>query len=107
VRGADDEGSAAKRVRDADTHLFSADARVDDLAYRLIIVLRSARWKVSDMTDCPRLDSVPTVSVISIIIRRSVRNASEESYHYRRCAKQHSTIKRRPPIRLGCRSERI
>jgi len=77
--------------------LFSADARVDDLAYRLIIVLRSARWKVSDMTDCPRLDSVPTL----VIIGHPVRNTSEEAYHRRRGAEQQSARKRTPLTSLG------
>ncbi|MFY9754655.1 MAG: hypothetical protein WAK37_01795, partial [Pseudolabrys sp.] len=66
MRFADDERSTAERVRNADTHLIPADARVDDLAYRLIIVLRRHRWEVSGMTDCPGLDTVPTVIIVCV-----------------------------------------
>jgi hypothetical protein len=83
--------------------LVSADARVDDLAYRLIIVLRRERWQMSHMTDCPRLDTVPRF----MIVGRSVRSTSEDAY-YRRCgAEQQSAVARRPLVRLGWHCERI
>jgi hypothetical protein len=103
VRSTDDERSTAERVRDADTDLVSADARVDDLAYRLIIVLQRHRREMSGMTDCPGLDTVPTLIVVGV----AVRSTSEDAYHRRCGVKQQSAVERRPLGPPGWHCERI
>lgn len=102
MRSTDDERSTAERVCDADTDLVSTDARVDDLAYRLIIVLRRARWKMSDMTDCPGLDTVATLIVAGI----GARNTNEDTHDRRRGAEQQSAVERGPLTR-GWHCERL
>jgi len=90
VRRTDDEWGAAERIRDADTHLASTNTRVNDLAYRLITVLRRNSWQMSGMTDCPGLYPVAWF----IIVGRSVGNGSEQNYRRRCGAEEHSAIDR-------------
>jgi hypothetical protein len=76
VGSANYERSGPECVGDPHANLISADARVNDLAQRLVAVLRSNRRQRSDMTDRPRLDARPMI----IVVRRgrAVRDARDE-----------------------------
>ena len=79
MRSADDERSRAERVGDPHPDPISADARVNDLAQCLVVVLRSDSWQWSDITNCPGLDARPSIAVRR---RRIIRNAGDEPDHY-------------------------
>jgi hypothetical protein len=58
---------------------------------------------MSGMTDCPGLDTVPTLIVVGV----AVRNTNEDAYHRRCGVKQQSAVERRPLGPPGWHCERI
>jgi hypothetical protein len=95
MRRADDERSGAEGIGDADSNLISADAGVDDLAQRVMVVLRRVGRQESDVADRPGLDA-GFMLVAAFGLGPTVRRRSEKPDHRRRRADQQSARERTP-----------